>query len=109
MPFDRTIEVIQPHSLGIEGAKARLLKLQAEQKGKNPHIESGDFAWHKATNTFTVDLLAYGAKVHIVVGIESDKVTVHSQEIGGFFALVWAGVMEAERQIQNLLAEALKP
>lgn len=107
MPY-RSINVTQPHSLGIEVAKQRLRAMVDQRKDSNPHIVPGDFSWQQSTNTFTLDCTAFGTPVHTLIHIEADKVSVVSDTIDGVFAIVWFAVAEAEREIGNMLREALK-
>lgn len=94
------IHVVQPHTLGVEEAIARL------SKGDRPSLV-GVLQWivgtprlTEVTARFVVELP--GTKVKGTVFIGADRVTVESEPVGRL--VEWIG----ESTIKSKLAEALK-
>lgn len=104
--FPDSIDVMVPHSLGIEGAKARLKALVDDTGAANPHIVPGDFAWNELTHTFTVAAVVYGEPATLTVKIDERWVHVTSDKHDGWLARL--GIVYAQGQIHAKLKEVLK-
>lgn len=104
----RTINVAVSHSLLLDTAKARL-KAMVNSPRTDPRFKTGSFAWDQATNTFTVEIIAYGQTIKAKAALTPGLVTVTTEPINGFGPIVAFGVWRAETEIKAMLEEALKP
>ena len=96
------------HALDLATTKARL-KAMVNSPRTDSRIKTGSFAWDDATQTFSVDLIAYGATIKAKVVLSPGIVTVTTNKIDGFGPFVSFGVWRAESEVKAMLEEALKP
>ncbi len=103
--FSHIINIVQPHTLGIERAQAAVLAALQNQQGRDPYIIWSDARITNSPRVITIDLNAHGIAIQATIGIEASQVTCKTNEVQGMLAYV--GSCYAEMELKTILKQAL--
>ena len=98
------INIVQPHTLGIDRAQAAVLSMLANYKNTDPQVTWSDFAFSQVSHGGNFHITAHGVPVSAHILVNADNVRLWSEPVDDH----WFVAMGVEAAFKKMLAEALK-